>query len=307
MVKVRKTKAREEFGPDPSLDLPQGAHLKVMNAKLFPPKFHEETGDLWKSKVSLKLKVVDDRTEDGDADDLEFFDGYDLKFDEDVAKKFGIGPEEGAKDNDGKKLTLDKFLDNANKRDFTEQQQAALLEEANWTVRTGTKLDNLLSVLYGEAWINGQMNFDPDDLEGKEFIAKIHPKTGKKPGSYTGWNTYMSLNPPKKKKSKLQEAQEEAADAADTPTSEQAAQDLTEAEWAQAKEDLRLLSWSSASAPTAGGVRTLVGGRPLSPGPLLMREVPHLPMYTTRASHSMATTGPSPMWTACIWPKTWSG
>jgi hypothetical protein len=102
MVKVRKTKAREEFGPDPSLDLPQGAHLKVMNAKLFPPKFHEETGDLWKSKVSLKLKVVDDRTEDGAADDLEFFDGYDLKFDEDVAKKFGIGPEEGAKDNDGK-------------------------------------------------------------------------------------------------------------------------------------------------------------------------------------------------------------
>jgi hypothetical protein len=54
---------------------------------------------------------------------------------------------------------------------------------------------------------------------------------------YTGWETYMPLNPPKKKKSKLQEAQEEeAADAADTPASEQAAQDLTEAEWAQAKE-----------------------------------------------------------------------
>src|SRR5215211_1134454 len=228
MVAIRKTKAKEEFGPDPSLDLPQGAHLKVMSFKLFAPKFHEETGDLWKSKISLKLKVVDDRTEDGDADDLEFFDGYDLKFDEDIAKKFGIGPEEGAKDNDGKKLTLDKFLNNAKKSDFNEEQQAALLNQVNWTVRTGTKLDNLLKVLYGKQWINGEMDFDPDDLEGQEFIAKVHPKTGKKPGSYTGWETYMSINPPKKKKSKLQEAREEAAKAADTPASEEAAEDLTE-------------------------------------------------------------------------------
>jgi hypothetical protein len=29
MVPIRKTKAEEMFGPDPSLDLPQGAHLKV--------------------------------------------------------------------------------------------------------------------------------------------------------------------------------------------------------------------------------------------------------------------------------------
>ena len=240
MVAIRKTKAKEEFGPDPSLDLPQGAHLKVTSDKLFAPRFHDETGDLWKSKVSLKQKVVDDRTEDGDADGLEFFDGYDLKFDEDVAKKFGIGPEEGAKDNDGKKLTLDKFLNNANKRDFTEEQQAALLDQASWTVRTRSKLDNLLSVLYGEAWINREMDFDPDDLVDKEFIAKVHPRTGKKPGSYTGWETYMSINPPKKKKkSKIQEAQEEAADAADTPASEEAAENLTEAEWAQAKEAVR--------------------------------------------------------------------
>jgi hypothetical protein len=239
MVKIRKTKTKEEFGPNPSLDLPQGAHLKVTSSKLFAPRFYEETGDLWRSKVSLKLKVVDDRTEDGDADGLEFFDAYDLKFDEDVAKKFGIGPEEGAKDKDGKKLTLEKFLNNANKRDFTEEQQAALLEQANWTVRTGSKLDNLLKVLYGEVWINGKVDFDPDDLEGKEFIAKVHSKTGKKPGSYTGWETYMPLNPPKKKKSKLQEAQQEAARATDTPASEQATQDLTEAEWAQAKKAVR--------------------------------------------------------------------
>jgi len=135
---------------------------------------------------------------------------------------------------------LDNFLKNANKRDFTEEQQAALLDQANWTVRTRTKLDNLLKVLYGKRWINGEMDFDPDDLERKEFIAKVHPKTGKKPGSYTGWETYMSLNPPKKKKkSKIQEAQEEAAKVADTPTSEEADEDLTEAEWAQAKEVLR--------------------------------------------------------------------
>jgi hypothetical protein len=240
MVAIRKTKAKEEFGPDPSLDLPQGAHLKVTSSMLFAPKFHEQTGDLWKSKVSLKLQVVDDRTAEGDADGLEFFDGYELKFDEDVAKKFGIGPEEGAKDKDGKKLTLDKFLDNANKRDFTEEQQAALLEQANWTVRTGIKLDNLLSVIYGEVWVNGEMDFDPDDLEGKEFIAKVHPRTGKKAGSYTGWETYMSLNPPKKKKkSKVQELQEEAAHTADTPASEEAAEDLTEAQWAQPREDVR--------------------------------------------------------------------
>jgi hypothetical protein len=236
MVAIRKTKAKEEFGPDPVLDLPDEAHLRIENATLFTSKFHEETGDLWKSKVSLKLKVVDDRTEDGDADGLEFYDGYELKFDEDVAKKFGIGPEEGAKDKDGKKLTLEKFLNNANKRDFTEEQQAALLEQANWTVRTGSKLDNLLSVLYGEAWAKGEMDFDPDDLVDREVIAKVHPKTGKKPGSYTGWETYMPLNPPKKKKSKVQEPQEEAAHTADTPASEEAAQDLTEAEWAQAKE-----------------------------------------------------------------------
>jgi hypothetical protein len=217
MVAIRKTKAKEEFGPDPVLDLPNGAHLRIENATLFAPKFHEETGDLWKSKVSLKLQVVDDRTADGDADGLKFFDTFELKVDEDLGYD-------------------DKKLKDANIRDFTKEQREELLNQDNWTVRTGIKLDNLLNVLYGEVWINGEMDFDPDDLEGKEFIAKVHPRTGKKPGSYTGWETYMSLNPPKKKKSKLQEAQEEAAKAADTPASEQAAQDLTEAEWAQAKE-----------------------------------------------------------------------
>jgi hypothetical protein len=211
MVAIRKTKAKEEFGPDPSLDLPQGAHLKVTSAKVFAPKFHEETGDLWKSVVSCKLRVVDDRTAEGDADGLEFFDTFELKVDEELGYD-------------------DKKLKDANIRDFTKEQREELLDQANWTVRTGSKLDNLLSILYGEAWINGQMDFDPDDLVDKEFIAKVHPRTGKKSGSYTGWETYMSLNPPKKKRSKLREAQEEAARAADTRASERAAQDLTKAE-----------------------------------------------------------------------------
>jgi hypothetical protein len=217
MVAIRKTKAKEEFGPDPSLDLPQGAHLKVMSAKLFAPKFHQETGDLLKSVVSCKLQVVDDRTADGDADGLEFFDTFELKVDEELGYD-------------------DKKLKDANIRDFTKEQREELLNQDNWTVRTGSKLDNLLSVLYGEAWINGEMDFDPDDLVDKEFIAKVHPRTGKKPGSYTGWETYMPLNSPKKKKSKVQKVQEEAAHTADTPASGKAAEDLTEAEWAQAKE-----------------------------------------------------------------------
>src|SRR5918993_803483 len=197
MVAIRKTRAKEEFGPDPSLDLPQGAHLKVSSSKLFAPKFHEETGDLWKSVVSCRLNVVDDRTADGDADGLEFFDTFELKVDEELGYD-------------------DKKLKDANIRDFTKEQCEELLSQDNWTVRTGIKLDNLLNVLYGEVWIKGEMDFDPDDLVDKQFIAKVHPRTGKKSGSYTGWETYMPLNPPKKKKSK---PQEEAARAVDTPAS----------------------------------------------------------------------------------------
>jgi hypothetical protein len=167
MVAIRKTKAKEEFGPDPSLDLPQGAHLKVRSAKLFAPKFHEETGDLWKSVVSGKLKVVDDRTADGDADGLGFSDTFELKVDEELGYD-------------------DKKLKDANIRDFTKEEQEELLDQDNWTVRAGSKLDNLLNVLYGEAWIKGKLDFDPDDLLNKEFSAKVHPRTGKKPGSYTG-------------------------------------------------------------------------------------------------------------------------
>jgi hypothetical protein len=104
--KIRRTAAPEnDFQPDPTLNLEHGAHLRIAGSKLFEPKFNEENGDLWGAMVSLRLRVVDDRTEDGDADDLEFFDRFDLKFDADVAKELQIGPEEGAKDDNGKKLS----------------------------------------------------------------------------------------------------------------------------------------------------------------------------------------------------------
>jgi hypothetical protein len=218
MVAIRKTtaKANQEFGPDPSLDLPLGAHLKVKSAKLFEPKFHAETGDLWSSAVSLKLEVVDDRTAEGDADGLEFFDRFELKMDEDLGYD-------------------DEALKRGNIRDFSADEREELLDQDNWTVRTGTKLDNLLKVLYGEAWINGEMAFDPDDLVGKEFIAKVHPRTGKRPGSYTGWETFMSLEPPKKKRraTKVENAKDKLK-----KTEDEVERDLTEAEEREMNEAL---------------------------------------------------------------------
>jgi hypothetical protein len=207
-VKIRRTAAPDNnFQPDPTLNLEHGAHLRIAGTKYFAPTFNEENGALWGAMVSLRLKVVDDRTEDGDADDLEFFDRFDLKFDADVAKELGIGPKEGATDEKGKKLSLEKYLKNANKRDFNEEQQAALLDEANWTVREGTKLANLLACLYGSEWA-----LDLDDLEGKEFIAKVLPRSGKKAGSYLAWESFINLNPPKKKK-KGGKKEEELTDA----------------------------------------------------------------------------------------------
>ena len=206
--KVRRVAAPEnDFTPDPSLDIPQGAHLRIVGSKYFAPKFAEESGDLWGAMVSLRLKVVDDRTEDGDADDQEFFDRFNLKFDAEVAKANNIGPEEGTTDFKGKKLSLTQFLKNANKRDFDKAQQEALLNEDNWVVQEETKLANLLACLYGSNW-----ELDVDDLEGKEFLAKVEPRTGKKSGSFLGWESFVSLHSPKKnKKSKVRQAQEEAS------------------------------------------------------------------------------------------------
>jgi hypothetical protein len=49
-------------------------------------------------------------------------------------------------------------------------------------------------------------------LEGKEFLAKVEPRTGQKSGSFLGWESFVSLHSPKKnKKSKVRQAQEEAS------------------------------------------------------------------------------------------------
>jgi hypothetical protein len=208
---IRRTEAKEKgYGPDPSLDLPQGAHLRIGNVRVFPPNFHEETGDLWGAAVSLRLKVLDDFTAEGDADGEEFFDSFPLKFDEAVAEKFGIGPEEGAKNKDGKKLSLDEFLKNSKKEQFTAEQQAALLDEDNWTVRDGTKLGNLQVCLFGAGW----KTFDADKLEDKEFRAKVIPREGKRSGSYLGYESFMAMTPPEKK-GNVAKAQEEASKAKD--------------------------------------------------------------------------------------------
>src|SRR5215211_6241619 len=157
------------------MDIPHGAVLEIVGYRYFPPKFDEESSNLWGAMVSPRLNVLDDRTADGDDDDKEFSDRFDLKFDAEVAKQHGIGPEEGAKDSNGKKLSLTKFLKNANKRNFNPEQQAALLDENNWVVQEETKLANLLACLQGPNW-----ELDLDNLQGKRFIGKVEPRTKEK-------------------------------------------------------------------------------------------------------------------------------
>src|SRR5215211_6699117 len=146
MVAIRRAEARTDFGPDPSLTLSTGAHLKVKSYKIFEPKFHEETGDLWSPTLSLILEVVDDYTEDGNADGLTFADRFEFKLDEEIIEALGVE---------------EKALGNSNISDF-----------------------------------------NAEDLVDEEFIAKVQPRTGKRPGSFTDWNSYVSLKRPKKKASK---------------------------------------------------------------------------------------------------------
>jgi hypothetical protein len=187
MKPIRRVESRSNRGPDPVLTLESGAHLKVESHKLFEPKFNEETGAFWSPAFVLDLEVVDDGTEEGEADGLVFSDRYELKIDEDVREE-----QFGFKD--------DKPVRDSKKADFTKAQQETLLDMDNWTIRTETKLDRLMICLYGKKWTEGKVNFDPDDLVGKEFIAKVKPKTGKKQGSFTEWESYVSLNRPKKKR-----------------------------------------------------------------------------------------------------------
>src|SRR5215207_7506346 len=117
MVAIRRAEARTDFGPDPSLTLSTGAHLKVKSYKIFEPKFHEETGDLWSPTLSLILEVVDDYTEDGNADGLTFADRFEFKLDEEIIEALGVE---------------EKALRNSNISDFNAEERKQLLELTNW-------------------------------------------------------------------------------------------------------------------------------------------------------------------------------
>jgi hypothetical protein len=111
MEAIRRAKARNDYGPDPSLDLQAGAHLKVKSEKLFPPTFNEETGDFWGPTLSLVMEIIDDGTEEGDADGETFADRFELKIDEEFLDTLGIE---------------EKALRNSRKADFTAEQIKSL-------------------------------------------------------------------------------------------------------------------------------------------------------------------------------------
>jgi len=181
---IRKSRAKEAdfFADNAVLSIDHGAHLKIKSTKLFGPKFAEDDA-LWNATISARVTVVDDRTEEGDFDGLEFQDWYDLKVDLDVLDQLGL---------------TDTDLKDASKADFSREQREALLDPGNWTIRDGSKADKLSNVVLGKDWADKP--FHPDLWVDKEFIAKVHPRTGKRPGSYCGWDTFLSINPPKKKK-----------------------------------------------------------------------------------------------------------
>jgi len=186
MVAIRRTQGSDDFAPDAVLDLPHGAELETRAAKFFPPKFGDD-GSLWKPVVSLRLRVADDGTEEGEDDGKEFLDRFELKPD----SALGYKPED---------------LKTLNRANITEAQAEALLDVGNWTVRDETKIDNMLICLFGRKWLKGEVEFDLEHLEdlfvGKRFIAKVSKRNGKKPGSICGWDSFVSVERPKKKNNK---------------------------------------------------------------------------------------------------------
>ena len=183
---IRKSRAKEksEFNEDSAvLDLDNGALLEVLSAQRFDAKFDEETGNFWRARIAARIKVVDDRTEEGEDDDKEFTDYFDLKVDLDVLDELGLDDED---------------LRDATNGDFTPEQRKALLDPDNWTIRDNSKPEKLNNILLGKDW--AEKGFHPSMWEGKRFIAKVKPRTGKKAGSYCGWDTFVSVDPPKKKK-----------------------------------------------------------------------------------------------------------
>ena len=207
MVAIRKSRAKPKADLESSvMDLPHGAHIKATSAKYFGPKFRKAKKDednpkveetFWPPNIKVRFVVVDDRTATGEHDDAEFSDDFGLKLDMDVLDETGFDE--------------NRLKNNPPKSSFTEEEQEMLLDESNWTIRDQTKTDNYLSVALGEAWTNGELQFNEDLIVDTEAIAKILPrKSGK--GSFCDWNTFVSVRPPKKQK-KLKQAQKEAQQA----------------------------------------------------------------------------------------------
>ena len=65
--------------------------------------------------------------------------------------------------------------------------------------------------LFGPEW-EEEITFHPEKhWVGKEFLAKVNERNGKKAGSYCGWDTFIATRRPKNKKDgskRLQEAQQ---------------------------------------------------------------------------------------------------
>jgi hypothetical protein len=185
MVTIKRAKSRGTYGPDPAIEAPQGAHLLVRNQKLFEPKFHDETGAFWSPSLALGLIVKDDFSEDGEHDNDFFTDYFALKLDPDLADEMGLE---------------ENIVKSMEESDFSAEERKALLDMESWTIRPDTKLDSLLTTLYGKKWAEGKMEFKPEDLVNAEFIARLTSRTGKRPGTYTIWDSYVSASRPEKKK-----------------------------------------------------------------------------------------------------------
>ncbi len=209
MKTIRKSEAKPQGDFESAvLNLPNGAHLKAKDVKLFGPKFAKAKKDqdnlnveetFWVPNIQVRFVVVDDRTEDGDADGAEFTDKFELKLDTKLLEESGFDES--------------RLKGGPVRSSFTEEEQEMLLDPDNWTIRDDTKLDRYNTVVFGKPWIDGTLDFHEDLIVDTEVIAKVLPRTGKRPGSYCEWNTFMSVHPPKKQR-KLRTAQQKAAEAA---------------------------------------------------------------------------------------------
>jgi hypothetical protein len=211
-IKIRRALSRNSYAPDAVLDLQSGALLRITGQRLFEAKFDEDSAALWAPALALDLEVRDDMSEEGEHDGARFTDRFEIKISESTRDELG--------------LVDDKQLRNSSSYDFTDEQRETLLNMSNWTIRSDTKLDSLMLTLYGKAWEQGKVAFNPEDLVGKEIIARVSPRTGKRQGSFCEWNSFVNPRRPEKKKAKKPST---TGDRSDTI-------DLTEEELAQMEE-----------------------------------------------------------------------